>query len=230
MPVLPAEGREAELDAEASRHLVQVLRVGPGEAVVLFDGKGWEAPGLVVHAHKRTTVVRCTGPATDRRPPTEVHLLLGVPKQPAMDLAVRMATEAGVTHLHPVQTARAVPRDPRAERWDRIALSAAEQCGRADVPEVLPVAPLVTCIQRLDHVADRRVALPGGPAGGRAASHVAVLVGPEGGLTDEEVRAALQADFAPLGLAPFTLRACTAAAVAVAVVVPLASELGAPSR
>lgn len=220
LPALPAPGSEVTLDDDTARHLAQVLRVAAGEPLALFDGRGMEAPGEVVRVDRRRVVVRATGPAVDRRPPAAVHLLLGVPKGPAMDLAVRMATEAGVTHLHPVLTARAVPRDPKGDRWDRIALSAAEQCGRADVPALMAPASLPDTLARVAEVPDRRVATPGALPGPRATGDVAVLVGPEGGLTDEELRAAERAGFTPLGLGPYVLRACTAAAVAVAAVVP----------
>lgn len=216
VPALVPQGQRLVLDREASKHLVQVLRLREGEALVVFDGLGSEADAALERADRGAAVVAVTSPPRERRPVHALHLLLGVPKGPAMDLAVRMATEAGMTHLHPVHTKRAVPRSEKVDRWERIAVSAAEQCGRADVPVVLPPASLIDAIHRLDGVPDRRVALPGAPACPAASGPAAVLVGPEGGLTDAEVRLAEETGFRPAGLGRFVLRACTAAAVAVA--------------
>jgi 16S rRNA (uracil1498-N3)-methyltransferase len=189
-----------------------------GEALVAFDGHGLEVDVRIVRADRDGTLVEPVGEVRERRPPFAVHLLLGVPKGPAMDDAVRMATEAGMTHLHPLHTERAVPRGEKTDRWERIAASAAEQCGRADVPSILPPCELAEGLARVADVPDRRVALPGSPGRSPATGPVAVLVGPEGGLSEAEVRRALQAGFVPMGLARFVLRACTAAGVAVAAV------------
>lgn len=217
--VLPREGEIVTLDAETSKHLVQVLRMAPGDGVVLFDGRGHEVDGEIVDDHKRRATVRAVGAARFVAPAHEVHLLVGIPKGQAMDLAVRQATEAGVTHVHPVETERAVPRGGKADRWRTIAASAAAQCGRADVPEVLEPVGLAEALEAVAHVGDKRVAHPGGEALGRAVGDVAVLLGPEGGLTDAEVDQAVAAGFVAMGLGRWILRTSTAAAVAVAMVV-----------
>jgi 16S rRNA (uracil1498-N3)-methyltransferase len=218
---LGAVGDALTLDEEARRHLVTVLRARAGEAVELFDGKGHAAIAEVVTADKRAAVVRQTTPPSRQCPDIEVHLGIATLKGPAMDLAVRMATEAGVTHLHPMRTARSVATGDRAERWLRIAASAAAQCGRADIPEVEEVAAFHEVVSRLSALPRRfvaHVASAGAAPGAPNTTAAALLVGPEGGFEEEEVRRAVEAGYAPLSLGRWVLRAPTAAAVAVALV------------
>lgn len=214
-PPLPDVGGTVSVDAETSMHLLRVLRLRAGDGVVVFDGLGHEADAAV-EVTEKVASLRLTSSHRIRRPPHDVHLLLAVLKGPAMDDAVRMATEAGLTHLHPVATSRSVPKGERSDRWERIVTSACEQCGRADSPVVSPIASLVEALAAVAHVPDKRVATPGGPRGAAATGPVVLLVGPEGGLSDVELAQAQAAGFQPIGLGPFVLRGMTAAAVAVA--------------
>lgn len=214
---LPAHGEAVALDDESSTHVLRVMRMRPGEVLTLFDGEGFEVEATLEKGpSKDVALARVTGALREVRAPHHVHLLLAVLKGPAMDDAVRMATEAGMTHLHPLATTHAVPKGERPERWQRILVSACEQCRRADVPVVYPIVSLTEAFARLDGVPDRRVATPGGPRGVAAKGPVALLIGPEGGLSDAEQALAERAGFAPIGLGPFVLRGLTAAAVAVA--------------
>lgn len=215
-PPLPALGDAVSLDDETSAHVLRVMRMRPGDVLTLFDGVGFEVDATLEKGPKDVAVARVSGVMREVRAPHPVHLLLAVLKGPAMDDAVRMATEAGMTHLHPLATTHAVPKGERPERWARILVSACEQCRRADVPVVYPIVRLDEAIARLDGVTDRRVATPGGPRGAAATGATAILIGPEGGLSDAEQALAERAGFAPIGLGPFVLRGLTAAAVAVA--------------
>lgn len=224
VPELGSEGSELPLDDTTSHHLLRVLRLAPGDPVVVFDGQGKEAEArLVADPHGTVRLVQ-TAPPRSRRATQAVHVILGLLKGPAMDDAVRMATEAGMTDLHPLVAARSVARDGRDERWLRIAESAAVQCGRADLPRIHPAGTLPAILDRIPPHVARRIALPGAARRAPTARDVAVLVGPEGGLTPAEVEQALARGFEPVTLGPWVLRACTAAPVAVALVTAPSDE------
>lgn len=214
-PALPADGDTVTLQGQAAHHLARVLCLRPGEPVGLFDGTGWEITAVV------TTVgdeVVLTGRGVLRRaaPRLPLHLVLAVLKGPAMDDAIRMATEAGMTDLHPVLTSRTVAQGDRSDRWARIVESAAQQCGRGDLPTLHPVRPLRDVLKTLADVPERYVGTFDGPRLGPANTDAALLIGPEGGLTDAEVQSALSSGWSPASLGPWVLRACTAAAVGIA--------------
>lgn len=213
-------------------YLARVLRVEPGQELTLFDGQGRERPARVVEVG-RESLDLTLGPSTAAAVPEgEARLLLmaGMTRGAALDRVVREVTELGAAELWPVLTARsvAVPgperRDTRQQRWQRIAAEAARQCGRASVPRVLAPLPLASALELLEEDADgwpvRLVGAPGhgtglplAPAGG--VRGVALLVGPEGGLTEEELLLARARGFCAFGMGPRTLRAETAAVVAV---------------
>lgn len=213
-------GDEVVVGERDAHYLVHVLRLGRGARVRLFDGRGREADATIVAIDDGAAALRVEAELDGNRPPHPLHVLLAVAKGPAMDAAIRMVTEAGATHVHPVLTARSVPRGERGDRWARIAEAAARQCGRADVPEVVAVAMLPDALAALPAGLDARVAVPGAPRLPAATGPAAVLVGPEGGLTTDEIRRATAAGFVPMGLGRFVLRCETAAAVAVALVAP----------
>ncbi len=212
---LPGDGASCLLDDAVVHHLTRVLRLAPGAPVLLFDGQGGEADATLDAGSPPRSATQ-HGPARHAAPAPPVHLLLAVVKGPAMDLAVRMATEAGATSIHPVFTERSVARGDRGDRWQRIAGAAAAQCRRADVPTVLPAVSLDAALARVAAVTTRLVAHPGSPPVSPADGECAVLVGPEGGLTDAEVAQCTRAGWRTASIARHVLRADTAAAVAVA--------------
>lgn len=212
VPDLPPVGKNVSLTGPAAHHLLAVARIRVGEKVELFDGQGSVGTAELLTGSSHTAVARILS-VRQATPEHAVHLLLGVAKGPSMDRAIRMATEAGVTTIHPVISKRSVARGDRGERWRRIAVSAAQQCGRGDVPTILPLLPL-----REAHLPQgaRWVAHPGSTPPQGPFLGGTVLVGPEGGLAPDELAWAADADFAPLCLGRWILRTDTAAAIAVA--------------
>ena len=221
LPPERIDGERGLLGAEARRYLADVLRLAPGAEVEVFDGRGGRyraeiEPGFeAVRLGPREAV-----PAA----PLELALVVALAKGEKMDLVVQKATELGVARVLPFEAERSVVRldparaDERAERWRRIAAEASRQCGRADVPEVRAPSALGAALAALPPSAPAVVFHPGGgglPAPGPAAS-IAAIVGPEGGLTDAEVRACEAMGAVRAGLGPRVLRAETAAIVAVA--------------
>lgn len=143
-----ADGAELELDAAAARH-VQVRRLQPGDALMVFDGSSWQWPAQVVAMTRRGVRVRLgTGARGAAELPLEVTLAIGMPANERMDALVEKAAELGTAVIQPLQAARSVLRltGERAERrrahWQAVATAACEQCGRARVPQVLPVRAL----------------------------------------------------------------------------------------
>ncbi|MCO4748222.1 MAG: RNA methyltransferase, partial [Proteobacteria bacterium] len=180
------------------------------------DGRGKVARATLLSDDEGVAVLSIDEPSRLAAPAHAAHLLIGIPKGPAMDLAIRMATEAGATHIHPVLLQRSVAKGDRHDRWARIARSAAQQCGRGDIPELLPLAKLEEAATRLPEDVGRYVAHPGGEAASSATGAFALLIGPEGGLTDDELRRSEALGFERLGLGPWIFRAETACAVGIA--------------
>jgi 16S rRNA (uracil1498-N3)-methyltransferase len=233
-------GERVTFGAAAAHHLGRVLRAAVGDVVQAVDAGGVllsvELTGLAARRAEGRVVGRAPL-ATES--PLDLTLAQAVPKGDKMDTIIRMTTELGVTRVIPLLTARTVVRlEPsrwvsRVGRWQRIAREAAQQCGRAAVPEI--AAPreisgwqrpgsgaegLLICFWEEEHRGlDAR--LPTGPC-----PRATVIVGPEGGLTPEEVRALTDAGALVAGLGPRLLRTETAGAVAVALLQSRYGDLG----
>lgn len=219
VPALPT-AEPVNLEPAQAHHLRDVLRRTLGDRVVAFDGMGQQVEAEVVAVSSAGVALVAVGEPTAAAPPHPLHLVLGIPKAKALDQALRMATEAGATHLHPAVAARSTPRGDKAARWRTLTAEAARQCGRADLPEVAPLRPLAKALAAVPDDHDRRIALPAAPELPPATGPAAVAIGPEGGFTEAEVRAALHAGWNPMGLGRWVLRADTAAAVALAATAP----------
>ncbi|RME27299.1 MAG: 16S rRNA (uracil(1498)-N(3))-methyltransferase [Deltaproteobacteria bacterium] len=203
------------LDPAESHHLLRVTGIAPGEAVVLFDGRGRQARAELVGTRSGRAVLRQLDEVELVRLPPLV-LLVGVGKHPAMDTIVRMATELGATTIQPVLVERSVARGDRGPRWRRIAAGAAAQCGRADVPDVRPVVGLTRALADLPADLERRVYTPSAHRQAPPSTPCALLLGPEGGLSPGELSEATAAGFVADSLGPTVLRADTAVAAALA--------------
>lgn len=207
------------LSAGASHHLLRVAGIAPGERVELFDGRGGACHAALLSVSGGRAEMGFLGVVS--RPPRPTRwLLMGLTRGPAFDLVVRMSTELGVDRIQPVLLKRSVATGDRRKRWERIAQSAAAQCGRDTVPELAAPATLEAAIATLPEGIVRRVCVPGAATLPGVDAAAALLLGPEGGLTDREVAAAVEAGFEPMGLGPLTLRADTAAAAGLASLLP----------
>lgn len=124
-----------------------------------------------------------------------------------------MATELGVKTIQPVQARRSTVRKLRLARWERLLVSACEQCGRRWLPTLREPTSLLQALEGVRQLPTRLVLAPDAPVGpGSPTGDRALLVGPEGGLSDEELAEALEAGFVPAGLGEHVLRVDTAVA------------------
>lgn len=232
-----ASGKRITLEGSAASHVTRVLRLRVGASLVLFDGSGGEFEASIDKAHAGTvTVAIGQHHSIERESPLSVTLAQGVSRGERMDLVVQKATELGVTHLVPVLTERSVVRltaqqsDRKVNHWRAIAIAACEQCGRNRLPSVAPPVTLPAFLREAC-AADSVTRLLLSPEGsttlkdiGRPlSSPLNVLIGPEGGLTEEEEQAAAAAGFRAVRLGPRVLRTETAAIAALAL---LQREIG----
>lgn len=217
-----AAGQSRVLDGNAAHYLGSVMRVAPGDAVILLDDISGEWAARVEAVAKRAvtvTLVECLRP---RESVPDLWLCVAPVKKPHFDWVIEKATELGVAHIVPVLTRRCVVDKVNGDRMRAIATEAAEQCARTALPEIAPLVPLAALLadwpdKRGLFFADE---LGGAPAAAAFAAHngpAAVLIGPEGGFDDSErtrIRAIPQAH--PVSLGPRILRAETAAIAATA--------------
>jgi 16S rRNA (uracil1498-N3)-methyltransferase len=214
-----APGQALDLPPGPARH-VQVRRLQPGDALVLFDGRGGEWTARVEAMGRQSVRVEPVEQhGVDRELALPVTLAVGMPANERMDWLVEKATELGVAALQPLVCERSVLRldGERAERkrehWQAQAVAAAEQCGRTRVPQVHAVRRLADWRAGGLPAATRWLLSPQAaarPPRPAAAAPVLVLSGPEGGLSPSEEAAARAAGFVDLSLGPRVLRAETA--------------------
>ncbi len=224
---------------DVAHHLLHVLRVRAGQTVTLFDEHGNEAPAMIVAPGKRTVEVRVGEiEKIDRESPADIALAFALSKGDKPEWIVQKAVELGVNELVIFAAARSVARwraeeiERKLQRLRDTARGAAAQCGRNRLPALHYAASTAEAAVGL---ADRPLRLVSAPTAERglldlparqSAKRAALLTGPEGGLTDEELAALLAADWQPVALGPRILRAETAALAATALLQGALGDLG----
>ena len=222
------------LPEDAAHHAVHVLRLRPGEEVVLFNGRGGEYAGRIAAVDRlRVSVDLLEHRRLERESPLAVTLVQGVSAGEKMDFTVQKATELGVAALQPVLAARSTGRISgeraalKRAHWQRVAVAACEQCGRNRIPEVLPVVPRAQLCAAAPAPGTRLLLSPLATLGLRAAKlegAVALAAGPEAGFTAEEEALLAATGFLPVRLGPRVLRTETAALAALAALNALAGD------
>jgi 16S rRNA (uracil1498-N3)-methyltransferase len=225
------QGRQATIDdPEEIRHIRTVLRLGEGESVILFDGRGKEYQASIARISPLEISFSVAPGAVSSPKESPLKIVLGAAllKSARFDWLLQKATELGVGEIIPFSSSHVVPRwgegqgENRHARWEKIVAEAAKQSGRAVIPGVLPlrsfegvldgdwgeVAKIILWEKEKAGIFNEAVARGSG---------VFVLVGPEGGFSDEEAGQAQAAGFQPVGLGPRILRAETAGIAAVAI-------------
>jgi 16S rRNA (uracil1498-N3)-methyltransferase len=229
-PDLDPSSSEVALPADEAMHLSRVLRLSAGAEVRVFDGRGHEWHAEVASATRQGAslrLVRSIAPAPELRVP--IALVIGLLKGEKLDSVVRDATMLGVTAIWPVTSARAQGRRPgsthgRVQRWQRIAVASAKQCGRAVVPEVKAPQSFEGFFTS-DHRPNGLHLLLVEPQAAVSCSRLrempqpaaaVLLIGPEGGWSPEEIQKALAAGARPVRIGGRTLRADAVPMVALA--------------
>jgi len=205
-----SEGLSVTVDGN---YLAAVLRLGPGDRVKLFDDRSGEWLAEIVEAGRKRVTLLVGEHLRERERVPDLWLLFAPIKRGRIDWLVEKATELGVARLVPVVTRRTIVERVNLERLRAHAIEAAEQCGRTALPQLAEPRKLDAALrdwpgERLLYFADEGGGEPFRPGLGPAA----ILIGPEGGFTEEE-RAAIRAlpQARPVSLGPRILRADTAA-------------------
>ena len=217
---------EYQLDRQESHHAFNVLRLRVGAEVIVFDGIGRYALAEISYSGKDSVRVRVDEIRTEARRPIHITIATCIPKGKRWQMLVEKCTELGVDRLIPMLSGRSVVKgEGDAGRWKRWAGEAAKQSRRAFIPEILEPMKLNDTLvlakqdQDLVLLADAdgesprfyQVAI-------KDAGRVLVMIGPEGGFTDEEATACAEIGIAKIRLSPFVLRVETAAATACALI------------
>jgi 16S rRNA (uracil1498-N3)-methyltransferase len=230
---ISAESEYITISGSEFRHLKGVLRLTRGSEVSLFNGKGVELQGVVESVGKHSARVIIKGKReVVGESPVSITLLQGLVKGEKPEFVVQKATELGVREIRFYTTPRTIPVIDRTKagkkvsRWRRVSVEAAKQCKRSVLPEInitdfkkaIKGTGQLKILFEKGTVKGRRVKgrarLKGVLKRLRSGQEVVLLVGPEGGLSEAEVAAAVKEGFQPVSLGPRTLRAETAAVAA----------------
>lgn len=214
------EGARVEMDAGQTNYLGNVMRLGVGAELLVFDGRSGEWLARIDEAGKKRMTLILERRTREPESIPDVWLAFAPVKRTKTDWLVEKATELGVAQLIPVMTQRTVAERVKLERLEAIAIEAAEQCGRTLLPEIADPVPLARFLGQRDisrtlYFADESGGEHASDAFNEGAS--CILVGPEGGFTDDErmvIRSVPNA--VAISLGPRILRAETAALAALA--------------
>lgn len=194
----------------------RVLRFRPGQQVVLFDGATHDRLYRITEINEREAHLEHVTDFERQLPARDIYLAWSLLKKDKNDWVLQKATELGVSHFIPLLADRSEKTGFNKERAEKIIIEAAEQCGRSDIPSVREPMRLQTAVDELQDKAVLFICEQGSDEISQAdGDSLAVLIGPEGGWSDEEKDLFRSRDLKHLNLHDFTLRAETAAVTAV---------------
>lgn len=220
-------GIAIELDASQANYIGNVMRLGIGAELLLFDGLSGEWLARIVETAKKRMTLKVERKTRERENVPDVWLAFAPVKRAQTDWLVEKATELGAARLIPVVTQRTIVERVKLERLATIAIEAAEQCGRTRVPEIGEPVSLKGFLEGLDparhlYLADETGGDPISTAFGEGPA--AILVGPEGGFNEEERVIVRGGGASAISLGPRILRAETAALAALAIYMAVAGD------
>ncbi|MDX3772843.1 16S rRNA (uracil(1498)-N(3))-methyltransferase [Chromatiaceae bacterium AAb-1] len=212
------------LEDDAANHVGRVLRMQPGHELTLFNGDGCDYPAVITQADKKQVQVKVLSQQPNPvESPLCIHLGQGISRGDRMDFAIQKAVELGVTEITPLFTERCGVKldgerlQKRTEQWQKIAVSACEQSGRSIVPVVHPAISLPRWLEQ----PTKELKLTLHPRASdtiktlNATQYIRLVIGPEGGFTDQEITQTFTAGFTGIQLGPRVLRTETAALTAI---------------
>jgi 16S rRNA (uracil1498-N3)-methyltransferase len=220
------DGATATLKGGEAHHLKNVLRLKPGNRITLFDGTGTTYEGAISRMSAETVTVNIDKINYEDNSRPRLHLGQALIITKKMDLIVQKATELGINSLTPFTSTFCSTREPspgKQERWQRIALESCKQCNRPYPPEIKPLTTIKECLAEAarhdlkiifwEETADLTLRDIGAMIKAEPPRSVFFMIGPEGGLSDEEVAMAGQKGFRSATLGKQILRAETASLV-----------------
>ena len=240
LPTRQIEGHRASITGVELNHLRRVLRLRPLDRVFVFDDAGWEHEGIIRSLNDdRGEIDIIRSYEVNNESPLKITLALGLTKGEKMDWVVEKATELGVHTVVPFVSSYTIPKlnekkvAQRSERWQKIALSAAKQCGRVRIPQIMALTDFQGLLERLSRDALRLLFWEKECEQGlsqlketrTSIGEAVVMIGPEGGFSAQEAAFALEHGFMPVRLGPRILRADTAALAALSAVQLLWGDL-----
>jgi len=222
-------GAKILLDEAGWRHTCQVLRLKVGAEFIIFNGDGYDYAVELVNIGKHQAEVAITDRVkVNKESPLFIHVGQCISRGDRMDFAIQKAVELGVNKITPLisefsdHTLNAAHLAKRQQHWQQVAISACEQSGRAVLPLVDPAVNIVTWMEKIDSLMHKFILNPYAEPEDLPSQlnipQVALLIGPEGGISERELAAAHQQGFKPLLLGPRILRTETATVAAVSVV------------
>ena len=224
------------LDKDAARYLSFVLRMTSGQMLNLFNGEGGEYVAEVVSLSKnQVTVSIKESLPNDRESLLKIHLVIGISRGERMDWVIQKATELGVHTITPIFTERTEVKlagsrlEKRLVHWQQVSISACEQCLRNVVPTINSAVSLQQCLGTHDGglkiVLHHRTERPLTELQ-NTNNHVTILIGPEGGLSDDEITLAESNGYNAVKLGPRVLRTETAPLAAISILQSLWGDMG----
>jgi len=228
-------GETLALPANASNHLVRVLRCKKDSAVIVFNGEGGEFSATLLNDDPKAAKVFINSfTHTNRESPLRISLIQGLSRSEHMDTTIQKATELGVTEIIPVICERSVNikkerASKKLERWNQIAMSACEQSGRNYLPRIHQVTGLDEAINGV--AASTRLVLD--PTATRGVkdfdiknTQICILSGPEGGLSEQEINTSSDAGYNRIKFGPRVLRTETAGPAIISALQTLWGDMG----
>ena len=235
VPPFAIQGKSIHFPIETARQIQKVLRLQEGDRVIVLDNQGCQYD---VRLHYGETLVGMIEQQTEAEgePTKIIWLYLALTQREKFEWVLQKGTEVGCSGFVPMITRRSLVRDEKSiekkhERWETILKEAAEQCGRGYIPTLLPALPFADavidaytrCGAAFIPWVDERTLSFRGVLGKLTSQSLAILIGPEGGFTPDEVETAVQAGIRPVSLGPRILRMETAALAAITMAM---TELG----
>lgn len=232
-----ADQSDVLLTANAANHVAKVLRMQPGEALIIFNGDGYDYAATIATINKREVrIIIDAAMKNNNDSPLQIHLLQAVARAEKMDWVVQKATELGVTSITPIITERCGVKlsddrwEKRVQHWQAVSISACEQCGRNQLPQIHSAIHLPALLAQERSGAlfilspEAATPLTAHPELAKASIHI--LVGPEGGFSEQECKQAKERGYQPLKLGPRILRTETAPIVALSLFQGYFGDLG----
>ncbi|OTQ55903.1 16S rRNA (uracil(1498)-N(3))-methyltransferase [Gilliamella apis] len=224
------------LDDNAFNHLIRVLRMKTGESITLFDGSNQITPAVIHEVNKKTVIVKTANSVLDNREsPLNIHLGQVISRGDKMEFTIQKSVELGVNTITPLLSERCGVKldqdrlEKKVQQWQKIVISACEQCGRNIIPNINPVMKLETwCANLTDSL--KLNLHPKAKQGINQLpcdnNNISLLIGPEGGLSNEEISMTHQYQFTDILLGPRVLRTETAALTAITALQVRFGDLG----